>query len=239
MKIKFDLKKNEDFAEALRVMSSTIPEYKVFVKEDKLVFAGMCGSNISMVFIEVDTKSLLEFESGEDFVIDGVEFLKELSTYKKGEVTIEVKDDLMYLTHISDKDSSNIGVPIDDMYGKESELPDLKYEGMVVVNTARMMDVLTPFKTVEALKRIDAMDLHAGKDTMNLVVGKKTTDMQISHTLKECSARYAIKPIWENLSKKIAEEIELQFAKDYPLTVTYRTPSLKYVFIIAPRVDND
>ena len=165
----------------------------------------------------------------------------------KDMLTLELDDDNRLKVTLRSGTTRTFNLPIIELEEKEQKVPDLKFPIMVktsssILNEA-IADVDVVGESVSFIAEPKKFTLIAEGDLNQAKIEiKEDESTKVSTSSDEkVKAKYSIEYLKKMINgSKLSDEVIIQFNKDYPLRLEYKSvDKVMLSFILAPRVEND
>ncbi len=227
------------------ILSELVNEVRFKIGKDTIELVAMDPANVAMVIFKMLSSAFIEYEvPKEEEIAVSLENLKQILKRARpsDNLTIESEKDKLKII-IKGDSTKTFNLNLIDISENEQKIPKLNFGGKVAMNSLSFNDA------------IEDMEIIA--DSVNLIIeGNKflvKSEGNLSNALIEVSdkdatvngdnikAKYSVEYLKKMIkASKLANEMTLQFDKDYPLKIDYNiTNKLQLSFILAPRVSSD
>ena len=162
-------------------------------------------------------------------------------------LTIELDSDNRLKIELKSNTTRTFNLPIIELEEKEQKVPDLKFPISIKTTSSifneAIGDVDVVGESVAFIAEPKKFTLKAEGDLNQANIEIKEDDStKISTTSDEkIKAKYSIEYLKKMINgSKLSDEVIIQFNKDYPLKLEYKSvDKVMLSFILAPRVEND
>ena len=233
---------------AISVLSDFITEASFSFQKDGIKLHALDPANISMVIMNILPTAFQEFkvEQPVDITLN-LEALKQALKRAKptDPVTLTLDKNKLRITIIG-KSTKNFYVPLLEREGKERKVPALDFMATVELDAIEFRDYID-----DASIAGDAVIFEADKNNFTITAGDLGSKVSILLTkgndpLLQLAAGDLVRATYsvEYLKKMarsaaLAEAVTVQFAKDYPMRLDFRSLNkMQMTFILAPRIEN-
>ena len=165
----------------------------------------------------------------------------------KDMLTIEMDADNRLKIQLESATTRTFNLPIIDLEEKDQKVPDLKFPVTIktsssILNEA-VADVDVVGESVAFIAEPKKFILQAEGDLNRARIEIREDDVtKISiNSDEKIKSKYSIEYLKKMINgSKLSDEVIVQFSKDYPLKLEYKTvDKVMLSFILAPRVEND
>ena len=234
--------------EPISIISELVNEVRLNISKDKIELVAMDPANVAMVIFKLLSSAFVEYDvKKEEKISVNLDNLKQILKRAKpsDNVSIELDKEKNRLKIVIKGDTTRtFNLALIDISENEQKIPDLKFPIKVYTNnilfneTIEDMDIVSDAVNfaIENKKFI----VKADGNISNAVVEIKE-DKETSISGSNAKAKYSIEYIKKFMkSSKLANNVTLQFDKDYPLRLDYTVKDkMQLSFILAPRVSNE
>ena len=236
--------------ESISIISDLVNEARFKITPNAVELVAMDPANVAMVIFKLLSSCFTEYDVKKDTEIAiNLSNLKQVlrRASPKDMLTIELDTDNRLKVELRSNTTRTFNLPIIELEEKEQKIPDLKFPVTVktsssILNEA-IADVDVVGESVAFIAEPKKFTLHAEGDLNQAKIEIKEDDVtKVSVTGDDkIKAKYSIEYLKKMINgSKISDEVVIQFNKDYPLKLEYKTVDrVMLSFILAPRVEND
>ncbi len=245
--MKLTLAEPKYLKDSISVISELVAEARFKVTKNSLEMVAMDPANVAMVVFKLLSSAFVEYSVKEDadIAINLNNFKQVLRRAKPNDtLTLELEEGKLKI-ELKGTSRRTFSIPLLDTEEREQKVPDLSFTATIKTNASMLdeavADVDVVADSVTFLADKDKFTISAEGDLNAAHIEMKGND----HTKIEASAPARAKYSVEYLKKminggKLADNVTIQFNKDYPLKLEYKAiDKLQLSFILAPRVEND
>lgn len=230
------------FSRAIEIISEVVIEVRIKVNEEGLSITAIDPANVAMVGFSFPKSAFSEFESDEEVLGVNLENLKKIlkRCSPKSLLTLEKKESSLSIL-IEDKVRRTFTLRLIEVESEDKNMPNLEFSTRIEISSENFINAIEDCSVVadacsfsnESEKFvIEAQGLNSSRTEFS----KGETQIQG----EICNARYSL----EYLSKfikgaKLCDTTILNFAKNHPLKLEFRTGEMELDFILAPRVETE
>ena len=236
--------------ESISIISDLVNEARFKVTPNAIELVAMDPANVAMVIFKLLSSSFTEYDVKKDTEIAiNMSNLKQVlrRASPKDMLTLELNSDNRLKIELKSNTTRTFNLPIIDLEEKEQKVPDLKFP--VTIKTASSIlneaiaDVDVVGESVAFIAEPKKFTLLAEGDLnmANIEIKEDDTTKISVKDSEKVKAKYSIEYLKKMINgSKISNEVTIQFSKDYPLKLEYKTvDKVMLSFILAPRVEND
>jgi proliferating cell nuclear antigen len=236
--------------ESISIISDLVNEARFKITPNAIELVAMDPANVAMVVFKLLSSSFTEYDVTKD-----TEMAINLSNLKqilrraspKDMLTLELDSDNRLKIELRSSTIRTFNLPTIELEEKEQKVPDLKFPISIktsssVLNEA-IADVDVVGDSVAFIAEPKKFTLQAEGDLSQAKIEIKEDDETKISTNSDdkIKAKYSIEYLKKMINgSKLSDEVVIQFNKDYPLKLDYKTvDKVMLSFILAPRVEND
>lgn len=235
--------------ESISIISDLVNEARFKITQDAIELVAMDPANVAMVIFKLLSSSFTEYDVKKDTEIAiNLANLKQVlrRASPKDMLTIEVEENRLKI-ELRSNTTRTFNLPIIDLEEKEQKVPDLKFPVTIrtsssILNEA-VADVDVVGESVAFIAEPKKFTLQAEGDLNQARIDMKEDESTkiIMNGDERVKAKYSIEYLKKMINgSKLSDEVSIQFNKDYPLKLEYKTvDKVMLSFILAPRVEND
>ena len=233
--------------ESVSIISELVTEGVFKITPDNIELIAMDPANVAMVVFKLMGSTFSEYDVKKpEFLGINLNNLKQVLRRAKANdtLTIEVEENKLKLT-LKGTSKRTFHLPLIDVEEKEQKVPDLKFAATITTDADILNEAIEDADIVGESVSFMAdskqfvvnatgdlnkanIDINSGDGTKITATGKAKSKYSIEYLKKMIQA------------SKISSKVKIEFAKDYPLKLEYKTvDKVMLSFILAPRVEND
>ena len=248
--MKLTLAEPKYLKESVSIISELVNEARLKVTKDGIELVAMDPANVAMVVFKLLSSSFTEYKVDKETEIAiNLNNLKQVLRRSKPNdlVNIELSEDNKLKVQLKSSSTRTFFIPLMDFEEKEQKVPDLEFP--VTIETSAIMldeaieDADIVSESVNFIADKDKFSLQAEGDLSRAHIELKMGDSTRikNSTGAQVKAKYSLEYLKKMIQgSKIADNVTIQFNKDYPLKLNYNTVDRVLLsFILAPRVEND
>ena len=236
--------------ESISIISDLVNEARFKITPNAIELVAMDPANVAMVIFKLLSSSFTEYDVKKDTEIAiNLSNLKQVlrRANPKDMLTLELDAENRLKVQLKSNTIRTFNLPIIELEEKEQKVPDLKFPVTIktsssILNEA-IADVDVVGESVAFIAEPNKFTLQAEGDLSQAKIEIKEDDeTKISMNSDEkVKAKYSIEYLKKMINgSKLSDDVVVQFNKDYPLKLEYKTvDKVMLSFILAPRVEND
>lgn len=228
--------------DSLGVVQELVNEVRLKATPAGLEITAMDPANVCMVIFRLKSECFTEYEPGDEIGVN-LTNLKQMvrRAGSKDILKLETKDNQLHL-FIGGKTTKHFSLPTIDIDEKEQKIPELNFTAKVRCDSEVFKQCIEDAdivaESVLFIAQGSKFSMNAEGDLSKVVVDMGTAS--VTATPEAIKAKYSIEYLKKFVSaSKLSENVNVNFAKDYPLMLEYKLENkLELSFILAPRVEN-
>lgn len=235
--------------DSVAIISELVNEASFKVKNNSIELVAMDPANVAMVIFKLLSSAFVEYKVDEetDLAINLTNFKQILRRVKSSDtLTMELAEEKLKIT-LQGNSTRTFSLPIIDLDEKEQRVPDLSFPLTVKTKTSVLSDAIEDVdvvaESVSLAVEPKKMTVLAEGDLSKASIEIPSTGdtVIVSDSAEVIKAKYSIEYLKKMMAaSKIADDVTIQFNKDYPLKLEYKAIDKLFIsFILAPRVEND
>jgi proliferating cell nuclear antigen len=245
--MKLTLAEPKYLKESISIISELVNEARFKITHNAIELVAMDPANVAMVIFKLLSSCFTEYNVEEEQEINlNLGNLKQvLRRIKPNDIlTLELKNNKLIVT-LKGKSTRTFSLPLIELEDKEQRVPELAFPVHIKTTTSILNDAIEDVEIVAESVAFEAMpkkfSIMAEGDLSHAHVeinADATTKIEAPEKIK---AKYSIEYLKKMIAgSKIANEVTIQFNKDYPLRLDFvEMDKVLLSFILAPRVEND
>ena len=228
------------FVDAINIISELVSEVRIKFKKEGLEIVAIDPTNAAMILFKLPSTAFSSYELSADELIgvDLDDFKQILRRGKQEAMTLETKESRLLVSFGGERKKFNVSLI--DIEEEERKEPELKFNVSLKIDSAKLQEAVDDCGVVSDSILFNVSDVGFVLDA------RSSLHTAAVHLLDEkfkeaAKARYSIDYLQKMVkAAKFCEDVEVQFATDYPLRLHYSTPEkAELSFILAPRVETD
>jgi proliferating cell nuclear antigen len=238
------------FKESISIISDLVSEARLKFSSEGVQLAAMDPANVAMVIFKLFSSAFTEYDIKKPIEI-GVKLsdLKQIlrRVNPSDMLSMDVTADNRLEITLKGKNTRTFSMALLELEDKEQRIPELKFGLKVETDSSIFVDAIEDADIVgESVSFIcdeEKLVLNAegdfSKADIEVRSGEETKIAFSGH--ESVKAKYSIEYLKKMIGgAKIADQVTIQFNKDYPLRLDFVSiDKVQLGFILAPRVEND
>lgn len=236
--------------ESISIISDLVNEARFKITPNAMELVAMDPANVAMVIFKLLSSSFTEYDVKKDTEIAiNLANLKQVlrRASPKDMLTLELDEDNRLKVTLKSNTTRVFNLPIIELEEKEQKVPDLKFPVTIKTSSSILNEAIADAdvvgESVAFIAEPKKFTLLAEGDLNQAKIDIKeddTTKIAMNGDEK-IKAKYSIEYLKKMINgSKLSDDVVIQFNKDYPLKLEYKTvDKVMLSFILAPRVEND
>jgi len=233
--------------ESIGIISDLVNEVSIKVDSNKIQIIAMDPANVAMTVFKLLSSAFIEYSIDTETTLSlSLESLKQVLRRAKptDSLSLELEENRLKISLIGDS-VRTFKISLLDLEERDQKIPQLSFSLNVKTSSHILSEAV---EDVSIIAESVLFEVEPGKMTVasegNLNDAKVEIRADEVTEIKTESSRVKSKYSIEYLKKiiagsRLADEVTIEFAKDYPLKITYFILNkLELTFILAPRVEN-
>ena len=245
--MKLTLTDTKYLKEPIMIISDLVTEATFKIDKDKIELVAMDPANVAMVVFKLLSTAFTEYEVKEntDLTVNLDNFKQILRRVNAEDtLTLELANNKLKI-QLKSNSTRTFHLSLINSENTIKKVPDLKFPTIIEMPTSLFDQAIEDTDVVS-----DSVSFMADKNSFSIeALGSLTTaKIDLSNdsstkinTEEKATSRYSIEYLKKMIkTSKLAENVTIQFSKDYPLKLSYKIlDKMLMEFILAPRVQND
>jgi proliferating cell nuclear antigen len=235
--------------DSISIISELVNEASFKIKKNSIELIAMDPANVAMVIFKLLSSAFTEYKVEKDTELAiNLANLKQILRRAKASdaLTMELEEGKLKLT-LQGTSKRTFYLPIIDLEEKEQRVPDLHFPVTIKTKTGTLTDAVEDVdvvaESVSLIVEPKKLTVSAEGDLSkaNIEIPSQGDTIIVTDTPDKIRAKYSIEYLKKMMAAgKIADDVTIQFNKDYPLKLEYKAVDKIFLsFILAPRVEND
>lgn len=248
--MKLTLAEPKYLKDSITVISDLVNEARFKINSNALEMVAMDPANVAMVIFKLLASCFTEYDVKKpiDIVINLASLKQILRRAKPSDMlSLELGEDSKLTVQLRGNTIRTFSIPLIESDEKEQRVPELSFPISIttaasVLNEA-IEDVDIVAESVSLVADDKKLSVIAEGDMSKAHIEIKADDVTKidAKEMDKIKAKYSIEYLKKMMGgSKIADNVTIQFNKDYPLKIEYKVVDRAMLaFILAPRVEND
>ena len=247
--MKLTLAEPKYLKESISIISDLVNEAKFKITPNAIELVAMDPANVAMVIFKLLSSTFTEYDVKKqtEFGINLANLKQILRRAKPNDMlSLEVGSENKIKIQLKGTSTRTFSLPIIELEEREQKIPDLSFPVTIKTTTSILNDAIEDVdivaESVSFITNPKKFTIHAegdlSKANIEINEGEQTKISTPQDTVK---AKYSIEYLKKMIGgSKIADNVTIQFNKDYPLKLEFKEiDKILLSFILAPRVENE
>lgn len=247
--MKLTLADTKYLKDSISVISELVNEARFKITSNSIELVAMDPANVAMVIFKLLGSAFTEFsvENDTEISINLSNFKQILRRAKPSDMmTLELEEGKMNVT-LRGANVRTFSLPLIDIDEREQKIPSLEFPITIKTTASTLADAIEDVdvvaESVSFVAEPKKFTVHAEGDLSKAhieIKADETTHIG-TNTQDKIKSKYSVEYLKKMLgASKLANEVTIQFNKDYPLKLEFKEmDKVMLAFILAPRVEND
>lgn len=247
--MKLSLAEPNYLKDSISIISELVNEASFKITRNSMELVAMDPANVAMVVFKLLSSAFVEYsvDKEQDLAINLNNFRQILKRAKSSDtLTLEIEEGKLKI-ELKGTSTRTFYLPIIELEEKEQRVPELSFPVSVLTSTTILNDAIEDVAVVGesvSFAVSDQMFEVVAEGDLNKVkidVPADSNTKITSEANKKVRAKYSVEYLKKMMQgSKISDNVLIQFNKDYPLKLEYKSVDKIFLsFILAPRVEND
>ena len=247
--MKLTLAEPKYLKDSISIISELVNEAQFKVRPEAIELVAMDPANVAMVIFKLLSSSFTEYNvDKEPTIAINLASLKQILRRAKPSdmLTLEIEDNKLKIQFKSDS-IRTFHLPIIDIEEREQKVPDLKFPVSIQTNSVFLneavedVDIVAESVSFVAEPKKLTLIAHGDLSNANIEINAGDATKIEAPAKDKIKSKYSVEYLKKMIQgAKLADKVNIQFSKDYPLKLTYNSiDKLMLSFILAPRVESD
>lgn len=245
--MKLTLAEPKYLKDSISIISELVNEARFKITPNAIELVAMDPANVAMVIFKLLSSCFTEYDVKEEQEIAlNLGNLKQILRRAKPDdmLTMELKGNKLNI-QLKGAARRTFSLPIIELDDKEQKVPELAFPTSIKTTASRLNDAIEDVDIVAESVSFSAepkkLTVQAEGDLSQANIEIEADDNTKIETEEKVKAKYSIEYLKKMIAgSKLANEVTIQFNKDYPLRLDFiEMDKVLLSFILAPRVEND
>ena len=232
--------------DSISIIADLVTEAQFKITPDSMELVAMDPASVAMVTFKLLSSCFEEYDVKEEQIIalnlNNVKQVLRRATNCK--ITLELMEgNLKFI--MKGKNTKTFMLPLIDIEDSEKKVPNLNFEATIVTESSTLTEAI---EDVDIVGESVSFEVESNVFRVSSKGDLSKADVEIKSDEKtkivaenKFKSKYSIEYLKKMIQgSKLAPQVTMQFANDYPLRLEYKVLNkLQLVFILAPRVEND
>lgn len=247
--MKLTLAEPKYLKDSISIISELVNEARFKITPESIELVAMDPANVAMVIFKLLSSAFTEYDVKEDqeLAINLGNLKQILRRVKPNDMLVLELHENKLKIQLKGTSTRTFSLPIIELEEKEQKVPELKFPVSIKTSTdilnEAIEDVDIVAESVSFMSEPNKFTVSAEGDLSqaNIVINASDNTKIESENPEKIKAKYSIEYLKKMIAgSKIANDVTIQFNKDYPLKLEFKeVDKILLSFILAPRVEND
>ena len=247
--MKLTLAEPKYLKESISIISELVNEGRFKITNNSIELVAMDPANVAMVIFRLLSSTFTEYKLDKEIEINlNLSNLKQIlrRSTPNDMLTLEFDEENRLRIVMLGNSTRTFSLPVIESEEREQKIPELKFPVSIslpsIMFSSAIEDAEIVAESVSFLCEPKKFVIQADGDLSHARIDIKEDDsVKIALSGEKVRAKYSIEYLKKMTSgSKLADEVVVQFNKDYPLKLEYKVvDKMLLSFILAPRVEND
>ena len=236
--------------DSISIISDLVNEARFKVTKDAIELVAMDPANVAMVVFKLLSSSFTEYSVDKETEIAiNLGNLKQIlrRVTPNDMISLEFDANNKLKVTLKGHTTRTFSLPIIEIEDKEQTVPELKFPvtiktpAQVLTNAVEDADIVAESVSLHAEPKKFIVNAEGDLSNANIEISESEgINIGVEGT-ENIKSKYSIEYLKKMVTaSKVADDVLIQFNKDYPLKLEYKTvDKVSLSFILAPRVEND
>ena len=236
--------------ESISIISDLVNEARFKITPNSIELVAMDPANVAMVVFKLLSSAFIEYDVKEDMEIAiNLSNLKQVlrRASQRDMLSLELDADKRLKIQLKSSTTRTFNLPTIELEEKEQKVPDLKFPVTIKTSSSVLNEAIADADVVGesvafvAEPKKFVLDAEGDLNQAKIEIKEDDVTKIIMSSEEKIRAKYSIEYLKKMINgSKISSDVTIQFNKDYPLKLEYKTvDKVMLSFILAPRVEND
>lgn len=247
--MKLTLAEPKYLKDSITIISELVNEASFKITKEGMELVAMDPANVAMVIFKLLSSCFTEYEISKDIDLAiNLNNLKQIlrRTNANDMVTLELDEANNKLKiRFAGTSTRTFSIPIIELEEKEQKIPELNFAAHIIAPTRIINNAIEDADIVAESITFSAepkkVTVEAAGDLSKARIEIDESEQIKVNAPEKVKSKYSIEYLKKMMGgSKLSDNVNLYFAKDYPLKLEYKAiDRVMLSFILAPRVEND
>jgi proliferating cell nuclear antigen len=236
--------------DSISIISELVNEARFKITPDAIELVAMDPANVAMVIYKLLSSCFTEYDvKDETEIAINLNNLKQILRRAKPSdmLSLEMTPENKLQIKLKSNTTRTFSIPIIELDEKEQKIPELNFpisiktQSTILNDAIEDADIVAESVTFMAEKEKLMIAAESDLSKANIEINANEETKIQTESSDKVKSKYSIEYLKKMIAgSKLANEVSLNFNKDYPLKMEYKVvDKLLLAFILAPRVEND
>lgn len=235
--------------DSVSIISDLVNEARFLVKKNAIELVAMDPANVAMVIFKLLSSSFVEYkvEQETEIAINLTSLKQVLKRAKPSDmISLEMEENKLKIL-LKGVTTRTFYLPIIELEENSQKIPELKFpvtihmQSSMLVDAIEDVDIVAESVSFIAEKSKFIVSAEGDLSKAKIEISEDDQTKILSEAAGQVKSKYSIEYLKKMIQgAKLADEVSVQFSKDYPLKLEFKSMNkVQLAFILAPRVEND
>ena len=237
------------FSDIITIISELVLEVRIKVNKQGLFIIAIDPANVALVSFKLPAEAFSQLEVDEEILGISLDSLKSvLRRCRPGSSLILQTEDNTLKIIIQDKIKREFQLALIEIESEEKTMPNLDFTSRIEMSSIDLSEAIEDCSIVaDSCSFISQKGkfIIEAKGSLNSAKSEYSGDeanieIKAGEESKEIKSRYSLEYLQKFIkATRITEKTTINFSKDYPLRLDFKTPRIELSFVLAPRVETE
>jgi len=238
------LEKPKLFSDIIGIISELVLEVKIKVNKEGMSIVAIDPANVAMVIFKLPPAAFTQLDVQDETIGVNLESFKAVlrRCSINSSLVLSTEENTIKI-EIIDKIKREFILTLLDLEGKDKPVPSLEFATKVEMNSMDFAEAIEDCSIVSDSCGFecegDKFEIFAKGPLNSARMAYSSDEVKIESTEK-AKSKYSLEYL-QKMAKatKINDKAVINFGKDYPLKLEFKTPLIELAFILAPRIETE
>ncbi|MBW2993214.1 proliferating cell nuclear antigen (pcna) [Candidatus Woesearchaeota archaeon] len=236
--------------DSIAIISELVNEARFKITPNAVELVAMDPANVAMVIFKLLSSCFTEYDvQKETEIAINLANLKQILRRAKPSdmLTLELDTENKLKVQLKGNTTRTFSLPIIELEEKEQKIPELNFPISIKTSASILseavddVDIVAESVSFVAEPKKLAVQAEGDLSKAHIDIHESDSTKITAEGIDTVKSKYSIEYLKKMVAgSKIADEVTIQFNKDYPLKLEFKTiDKVMLSFILAPRVEND
>jgi len=232
------------FSDIIGIISELVLEVKIRVNKEGMSMIAIDPANVAMVIFKVPANAFTQLDVQDETIGINLESFKAIlrRCSLTSSLVLSTEDNTLKI-EIIDKIKREFTLTLLDLDSKDKPIPSLEFTTKVEMNSIDFAEAVEDCSIVS-----DSCGFEAESDKFEIFAKGPLNSARLAYSsdevkiesIEKAKSRYSLEYLQKMVkATKINDKAILNFSKDYPLKLEFKTSMIELAFILAPRIETE
>jgi proliferating cell nuclear antigen len=236
-------------SDIISIISELVTEVRIKVNKDGMSIVAIDPANVALVSFKLPYSAFSQIEVEEEILGVSLDSLKSVlrRASSTSSLILQTEDNILKI-QIQDKITREFRLALIDIEQEEKSMPNLEFTSNIQMSGVDFAEAVEDCSVVADSCSFSSKEdkfIIRAKGSLNSAKAEFSSDeVKIKEKKdkneKEIISRYSLEYLQKFIkATKLTDKVSLNFSKDYPLKMEFKTPNMELSFVLAPRVETE